>query len=62
MKIDDILNLIRSLARSQGFYGRLYQSLISTRDNDPDKWERIVEELESQNFSDDLSVILYFEQ
>lgn len=62
MKIDAILDLIRSLACSQGFYGRIYHSLISARDNDPDRWADIVEVLESQNFTDDLSVILYFEQ
>lgn len=62
MKIDAILDLIRSLACSQGFYGRLYRDLISTRNNDPDRWANIVEELESQNFTDDLSVILYLEQ
>lgn len=62
MKIDAILDLIRSLACSQGFYGRLYRELISVRDNDPDRWADIVEVLESQNFTDDLSVILYLEQ
>ena len=27
LKKDDIKNLIKSLSRSQGFYGRLYQAL-----------------------------------
>ena len=35
MKFDEILDLIKDLSRSQGFYGRLYASLQELKDEDP---------------------------
>lgn len=59
--MNEIISTIKSLAQSQGFYGRLLGYLISVKDNDPDKYDRIVKELESQNFKDPVDMILYFE-
>ncbi len=61
MKMNEIISIIKSLAQSQGFYGRLLGYLISVKDNDPDKYNRIVEELEGQNFKDPVDMVLYFE-
>lgn len=61
MKMNEIISTIKSLAQSQGFYGRLLGYLISVKDNDPDKYDRIVEELEGQNFKDPVDMVLYFE-
>ena len=52
LKKDDIKNLIKSLSRSQGFYGRLYQAMD----------EQSYEILESMNFKSEIDVILFFEQ
>ena len=57
-----ILGLIKELSYSQGFYGRLLRSIEECRENDPSSYEDFMEELEAQNFSSDLEVILYFEQ
>lgn len=54
MNRDEILNTIKSLASSQGFYGRLYEQLY---DNDD-----ALEYLERQNFQDPVDMILFFEQ
>ena len=62
MKIDDILNVIIELSYSQGFYGRLYRSLMDCKENDPSSYEDYVEQLEAQNFGDALDVVLFFEQ
>lgn len=62
MKIDEILDVIAGLAKSQGFYGRLLENLLKIRDNSPDDWESVVTDLESLNFKDPLDVVLYFEQ
>ena len=59
--IDDILENIKSLARSQGFYGRLYERLIEVRDNDADAWDEVVSELEAQKFRTALDMVFYFE-
>lgn len=61
MKINDILNEIRELANSQGFYGRLYRDLIELQQNDLERYNSIKEELESQNFHDTLDLIMYLE-
>ena len=62
MKIDEILDVIAGLAKSQGFYGRLLESLLGIRDNSPDDWENVVADLENLNFKEPLDVVLYFEQ
>lgn len=61
-EIDDIMSEIKSLARSQGFYGRLYESLCETRDNDAESWQNIVEALEAKKFRTSLDMVLFFEQ
>ena len=61
MKMNDIIHAIRQLAQSPGMYGRLYRAIAELRDNDPDKYEDVKAELEAQNFSSPLDIILYFE-
>ena len=61
MKMNEILQEIQSLARSQGFYGRLYRNLIEYRDNDPESYEAITEMLESQHFNSPVDMVLFFE-
>lgn len=61
MKINDILNAIRELASSQGFYGRLFRDLTELKENDLEQYNIIKEEFESQNFHDTLDLIMYLE-
>ena len=61
MKIGAILETIRSLAASQGFYGLLYRNLMEVKKTDPPRWEKVRNELESQNFRDPVDMVLYFE-
>lgn len=51
---DDILNTVRTLAQSQGSYGRLLEQL----END----EEALEYLEQQGFEDPVDLILFLEQ
>ena len=62
MDINEIMEAILGLARSQGFYGRLYNDLVEIRDSDEEAWVEVVEELEGQHFKDLLDLVLYFEQ
>ena len=61
MDREQILHVIRELARSQGFYGRLLESYSELRDRDPEEFDRCMMVLEAQNFQDTLDVVLYFE-
>lgn len=53
MNKEQILSVIRSLAMSQGFYGRLLRDI--------EKNEEILDELVAQNFGDALDLVLYLE-
>lgn len=61
MNIEQILEAIRELAHSQGFYGRLYEHLMYIKSNEPEQWKAAVKELEAQHFSDTVDMVLYFE-
>lgn len=60
-KENDILNLIQTLAQSQGFYGRLYARLMEIKAEDLASYREIMDEWESHNFKDDLDFIMYLE-
>lgn len=57
MKKEEILKAIRSLAASQGFYGRLLTLLTS---DEPDAIAYL-EYLEEQNFKDTVDLIMFLE-
>lgn len=56
MTFEDVMDLIRILAQSQGFYGRMLDSIESN----PDLYETLSEEW-NDKFVDDLDFILYVE-
>ena len=58
MKREQIESLLQTLAMSQGRYGRLLERVYSAPE---DEQERFWENMEEQNFGDDLDVILYLE-
>ena len=62
LKMNDILNVITDLSHSQGFYGRLLKQIYEIRDNDPDAYDELCEQLEAQEFRTSLDVVLFFEQ
>lgn len=53
-----ILNAIRDLAMSQGFYGRLLEQIEEASEEDR---EAYLDELEQQCFADVLDLVLYLE-
>lgn len=53
MNRQQILQTIKFLAQSQGFYGRLYEQIV---DN-----EEALEYLENQDFKDAVDMILFLE-
>jgi hypothetical protein len=53
-----IENLMKSLAMSQGLYGRMLNEIYSAPE---DEQERFWENMEAQNFGDALDVVLFLE-
>lgn len=62
MDREQIMQVIRNLAKSQGFYSRLLQSIKELQLGQPEKVDEFFTKLEAQNFKDELDVMLYFEQ
>lgn len=58
LKREDIMAGFRSLARSQGFYGRLVNTLEELSDNEK---EAFWADLESRNFTDMVDVVMFIE-
>ena len=58
MKREEIMETIKSLASSQGFYGRLYRELMELNEDD---YNKVMMELENQNFKDGLDLIMFIE-
>ena len=42
MNEEKILNTVRSLARLQGFYGRLYKGIMDLKKNNPDGYQEFI--------------------
>ena len=61
MKIEQIMECIRALAQCQGSYSRFYAELLEIRENDPKRWEGIIELFESKNFKDSVDLVMYLE-
>ena len=61
MKINEILDAIATLARSQGFYGRLLRGLTEVKENDPERYNEIKNELEGKNFGSVIDMVMFFE-
>lgn len=58
---NDVLNVLNDLAHSQGFYGRLLRDLFEIKKYEPERFDLIVMEIESQEFTNALDVVMYFE-
>ena len=58
MTKNEILNVLRVLSNSQGFYGRMYRILS---DNSEDS-NNFLEKLENENFRDAVDLLTYLEQ
>jgi len=58
MKRNEIMEWIKKLAASQGFYGRLLHAINSMDNNDR---EALFEHLEAQNFAGPVDLVMYIE-
>ena len=53
MNKTEILNAIKSLAQSQGFYGSVLEQV--------NKHPELLDKLEAQNFKDTVDMVMFFE-
>lgn len=57
MNKTEILNAVRKLSASQGFYGRLYEILT----NGTEESEKFLNEMVEQKFTDVIDMVLWLE-
>ena len=60
-EFNDVINILIELSHSQGFYGRLLRDLSEIKKYEPERFDLIVMEIESQEFTNALDVVIYFE-
>ena len=61
MKMKEILDVIASLACSQGFYGRLYNDILEMKKYDKDAYNKLKRTMEAQKFGDAVDVVMWIE-
>ena len=60
-EFNDVIGVINMLSYSQGFYGRLLRDIYELKEYEPEMFMMFVDEIESQNFTNALDVVMYFE-
>ena len=60
-EFDDVIDIIDTLSHSQGFYGRLLRDIYELKKYEPEMFMMFVDEIESQNFTNALDIVMYFE-
>ena len=61
MNVLQVLDVIRDLSHSQGFYSRLYEAILELKQNDEAAFNEFAKAVEAQNFRDSVDVVLFFE-
>lgn len=59
--MNEIIDVIEMLSHSQGFYGLLLRSIFELKQENETEYNELKNYLESQNFSDSIDVVLFFE-
>lgn len=60
-EFNDVISILIELSHSQGFYGRLLRDLSEIKKYEPERFDLIIMEIESQEFTNALDVVMYFE-
>lgn len=58
---EQVIEIIKELAKSQGRYQRIYETLLELERTEPESYESIKTGFELQKFSDTLDVVMFFE-
>ena len=60
--VEHVIELVRQLSHSQGYYGRLLEQILYLRDCEPEAFEEFKMVIEEQRFKNPVDVVLFFEQ
>ena len=60
--VDQVIEVVRMLSKSQGYYGRLLERIMYLYEDEPYAFEEFARIVEEQKFTDPLDVVLFFEQ
>ena len=60
--VDQVIEVIRMLANSQGYYGRLLENIMYLYENEPYDFDVFARTVEEQKFTNAVDVVLFFEQ
>jgi hypothetical protein len=60
--VEEVIDVVRSLAHSQGFYGRLLEQILYLQEYELDTFDEFKRIAEEQHFKDPVDVVLFFEQ
>ena len=61
MNAVQVIEVIKDLAKSQGFYSRMWQNIQENILTDEDEYENFQQFCEQQNFKDAVDLVLVFE-
>ena len=61
MNAVQVIEVIKDLAKSQGFYSRMWQDIQENILTDEDEYENFQQFCEQQNFKDAVDVVMFFE-
>ena len=61
MNAVQVIEVIKDLAKSQGFYSRLYQNIMENIVPYEEEYENFQQFCEQQNFKDVVDLVLFFE-
>ena len=61
MNTVQVIEVIKDLAKSQGFYSRMWQNIQENILTDEEKYENFQQFCEQQNFKDVVDLVLFFE-
>ena len=61
MNAVQVIEVIKDLAKSQGFYSRMWQNIQENILTDEDEYENFQQFCEQQNFKDAVDLVLFFE-
>lgn len=58
---EQVIDVIKDLAQSQGFYERVYNNILDLQANKPEDFETLKTGLELMKFKDPVDVVIAFE-
>ena len=61
MNAVQVIGVIKDLAKSQGFYSRMWQNIQENILTDEEEYENFQQFCEQQNFKDSVDLVLFFE-